>query len=367
MDRNEEQTAHEAEADQALSPGATEGASSSDAADEAPDSTADAILREFQETYGDEEPADTGASEDEGDPEDGETDADAEAADTEQSSQKEETAAAAETDDADDDQFRIPDEQFKALPDGVKKRLGHLNTRAKKAERELAEREREMEPLKDAHQRFSQIQSFVQENEIEPQNVTLLFNAAAAMSKGDFSGFVKMVQPWYNLALQASGEAIDPELQQRVDDGYLTEEDAKELTRARISAQASQGKVQSMQQKNAAMNQAQQSQQEQGRILSAVQQRESHLQSSDADYALKSPAMKSMIEFALKSGAVPKTSEEAVRLVDEAYARVNATFKKPTPPKPTPPRPSSSSTPRGNPAPETTKEAITQALRDMPQ
>lgn len=358
MDPNE-QTVVETEADTALTPSATDGASSSDAADQAPESAADLILREFQEQYGDDEPGETDESDDEGEQESA---PEPEAAEP----KSEQTPEEDQVDDAEDDQFRIPDEQFKSLPEGVRKRLGHLNTRAKKAERELSNLEKDMVPLKDAHQRFTQLQTFVQDNEIQPENVTLLFNAAASLSKGDYKSFLEMVKPWYDMAQQASGEAIAPDLQSRVDDGYLSVEDAQALTRARVQGQISQSRVEALTTRQKQDRDAQQSQQVQQRIVSAITARENELKSSDPDYAQKSQAMQSMVEFALKSGARPTNEQEALALINDAYNRVNATFQKPKPPKATIPMPSASSSPRGNPAPETTREAIFQGLRDMP-
>lgn len=355
MDLNEQQTAPEAEADTSLTPSETDGASSSDAADEAPESFAEQLLQDFRKDYGEEESEET----DEADASAQESEAAAEDAESEQTPEK-------ETDDSDDQEFRIPDEQFKALPDGVRNRLGHLNARAKKAERENADLQKAMEPLKDAHERFTTFQNFVQENDIQPENVTLLFNAAASLSKGDYKSFVEAVQPWYELAQQSLGATIAPDLQQRVDDGYLSAEDAQELTKARATSKVNEGRVESLTARQKADRQAQEAQGAQQEIVSAIQAREAEIQSSDPDYAHKSGALHSMVEFALSNGARPQNKAEALKIINDAYDRVNESFQKPAPPKPTSPRPSVSNPPRGNPEPETTKEAISQALRDMP-
>lgn len=359
MDPNEMETAPEAEANTALSPSATDGASSSDAADQAPESAAEAILREFQEEYGDDEPG-VDPDEPEGDEAQESAEDDPEPAEAAQTPEED------QTDDGDSDEFRIPDDQFKALPSGVKKRLGHLNTRAKKAERELDALQQQMEPLQDAHQRFTQLQNYVQEHDIQPENVTLAFNAMAAMSRGDHEAFIKMVQPWLDQAQQASGQAIAPDLRQQVEDGYLSEEHARELTKSRLQSQISQGKVDALTAKQQQQQKAQQQTHTQSQIVTAIQAREAELQSSDPDYAQKAAAMQSMVQFALESGSRPTNVEQALNLVNNAYDRVNQTFKKPVPPKPTMPRPTASSSPQGNPPPETTKDAIFQGLRGMP-
>jgi len=358
MDPNENQTAIDAEAETAPTPGATdEGASSSDAADEAHEISVEEISREFRETYGTDEPEEPGEPNGDDAPESAPEKP--KAAESEQVPEKEDQGD-------DDDEFRIPDEEFKALPDGVKKRLGHLNTRAKKATRELADLQQKMEPLQDAHQRFTQLQTFVQQNQIEPKNVTVAFNAMAAMSRGDYKQFIELVEPWFNQARYAMGAAISPDLQTRVDDGYLTEEDARELTKARLQSRISQGQVDALRTQQKQVQTQAQNADITRRVVAAVQAREAEIKASDPDYARKHQAMQSMVEFALKGGAFPKSEEDAVKLINDAYERVNTVFPKPEPPKPTTPRPSASTSPRGNPVPVNDYDFAVQALRSMP-
>lgn len=353
MDPNETtETVEQTEAIEAHSPSATEGASSSDAAATEPKTAEEAIRRDFLEKYGDGDTEETDVEE-----------ADAETAEAEQTPEsEEENVAPADTDDAEDDKFRIPDDQFKALPDGVRQRLGYLNARAKKAERELTTARQQVEPLKDAHERFTKLQTYVQDNGIEPQNVTLAFDAMARMSKGDYKGFIDAIKPFYDHALQATGGSILPELQQRVDDGYLSEDDARELTKARAQSEALTGRMQSVERQMATERQTREQAASQQRIVAAVNEREAHYKTSDPDYALKSQAVRSAVEMVLGKGAVPQSPEDAVKLIDDAYALVNANFARPVTPKATPPRPAVSSAPRGATKPTSSYEAVLASL-----
>lgn len=357
MDPNEQTEATvDVAAEQTLSPSETDGASSSEAAVEAPETAEEAIRREFLEKYGSDDGEET--------PEDEDAAAAADDTDTPEAAQKPETDI--QSDDDEDDAFRIPDEDFKGLPQGVKQRIGHLNAKAKKAEREKSELQAEMTPLRDAHERFSTLQNYVKEHDIQPQNVTLAFDAMAKMSRGDFQGFIDAIKPFYDHAMQAAGAAISPDLQQRVDDGYLTEEDAKELTRARVQTQTFKGQAEQFRQRDSERQQQERQSQQTNGILTAINDREAQLKASDPDYALKSQAMKAEIQWLLENGAVPKTAQQALAMVNKAYENVSAKYVKPVAPKPTPPRPSASTPPRGRPEPATTKDAITQSLRDFP-
>ena len=368
MDPNDTTAAPEAAADTTPSPSVTEGTSSSEVVDKAPESAADAIRNSFMEKWGSENPEDTGESEEEAEPEAAEEDGaeeDAEApVDAEAKQKSEDEPSPADTDDGEDDLFRIPDEQFKALPDGVKKRLGHLNTRAKKAERELSEVNARIQPLEEKSSRFDQLQTFVQSHDIEPQNVTLAFNAMAKMSQGDFQGFLDLVTPWYQHAQQAVGAVIAPDLQQRVDDGYLTEEDARAMTKARTEAEVAKGRLNARTERDKQRDEETAAETNRTKIINAINEREAHFKSSDPDYALKSAAIASTIEFAIRAGNVPKSVKEAQEMVNDAHAIVTKSFVKPKPKPPaTPPRPSSSNPTRGEAQPATLQDALYQKLR----
>lgn len=368
MDLNDTETAIEAVAEETLSPSVTEGTSSSDVTDEAEKDSAEAIREDFLKKWGEEESAETDEAGEpelaaEGDADGAETAEDQpDEAETEQNPTEEEPALA-ETDDGEDDEFRIPDEEFKALSGGVKKRLGHLNARAKKAERELSQHAETIKPLEEKSSRFDELQSFVQTNSIQPENVTVAFDAMAKMSAGDYQGFLDLVQPWYQQAQLAVGAAIAPDLQQRVDDGYLTEDDAKELTQARVSAEVNKNRVADLTEKQQQQAESQAAEDNRSSVLQAFNSREAHFKSSDPDYALKSQAIASMIEFAVKGGNIPDTPEKAIEMVNDAHERVTASLAPPKPkPQQTPPRVSATNPAISQSAPKNTHDAIFQKL-----
>lgn len=339
-------------ADEALSPSATEeGASSSDAADQEAISLAEALAKDFHEEHGDAEPGPEETEPEEVEPESDDV-----------PTESEQTPEHAEVDDADDEEFRIPDDQFKALPAGVKKRIGHLNARWKKTERELSEVKAELPTLQDTHERFTKIQSFVQENNIEAENVTKMFNMAAMLSRGDFDGFLETVKPFYEHAAQAAGRTIAADLQEQVENGYLTEEHARELTRSRTQSQNYQAQAERYR-TQAQQTQTQQAEsQEQSRMVQAINQRESHLQASDPDYARKKPVIESLVKMAIKNGASPRTAQEAISLLDDAHAQAGSFAPSPAP-RATAPRPTSTSPGRGAAEPASLKDAIALSLQ----
>jgi hypothetical protein len=192
------------------------------------------------------------------------------------------------------------------------------------------------------------------------EDVATALGAFAKFRTGDYRGFLAELSPILDEARQSAGETFAPDLQKQVEDGYLTEDAARELTKARLEAKRAKEEA------SLAQRQAQ-SVTEQSRraatidtIRSAVNAREAELRSTDPDYAQKAPAVKSFMEYALKRGAIPRTKEEAIQMVNEAHAYA-ATLAPPKPaPAPTAPRPTASSAPRGKPVPTSLLDAFDQ-------
>lgn len=351
--------AAEAEALEAESPAATDGEGSSPSDEETQgNDIADAIRDEFLEKYGektdDEEGEETPASEEE---------AASEGTDGEETKVEDSTdQATSERNDQEED-IRIPDDQWKGLPDNVRQRVGQLNTRARRAEKQIETLTQERATFEDKANRFDVLDNYARENEIQPENISKAYGMMAMLSKQDFAGFLKEVTPYVALAQQALGQSIDPELQQRVDDGYLSEEDAMEITKARVGKTLADGRAEAARTREQARSTEDANQRTMTEIVSAVNARELELKSTDPEYAQKAAQVKNAIKLALESGARPQTKEEGVALVNKAYELVNETFVAPRPaPKPTNRKPSSVNTPPRTKAPAgNLLDALTQA------
>ncbi len=344
----------EAAAEQTSSPEVTDSAPSSGAAEQEA-TTRDRIVDDFLKAFGDGSEETAAAPDDQDQPA---------AQDQEKTSDQPDADQKVAADDATDDKFRIPDEVFKSLPDGVKRRIGHLNATAKKAQRDLAEATGRLETAQPVIERMRSLETFVTENRIDPKNLGAAFGMMAKMARGDFKGFLSDIQPWVDAAKMAAGEAIHPDLKAHVDNGEMTEEMARRVTADRLKAARieHQNKALAARQQQAQESTAQQSHVQ--TILSVVQKREAELR-TDPDFASLEPAIKRQMAFALKRG-VPRSPEEALALVNEAFEIAKESRPKPVaPPKATIPQPGASQMDRGRPKPKSTKEAIMASLLDM--
>lgn len=351
------------EAVETPSPGETDGASSSDAADEAEkeQSAAEKIRDEFLKKYGDDDDGEEKAAV--------ETEAKTEPEPKEPKAESEREKPDTTKDDSDDDKFRLSDKEFKSLPETARQRIGHLNARAKKAERLLADKDAEVETTRDGYERFNRIVEYTKANSIEPDDVTLAFGMMAKLRKGDFQGFLKDANPLIEAARLAAGEAYSPDLQEAIDLGEITEDRAKELTKLRAQDQRSKDLLTRHQQDNEVRQKGDNRSKAVASIAEAVNAREAELKVSDPDYAQKQAAvleyMGRQLERLKKLGATDSvTKDDMVALVNEAhdYATKVTVRSSPNPDRQAPKRPTASSPPRGGPTPKTTKEAIEMAI-----
>lgn len=345
-------TADEAVADTTSTPDVTEGVSASDAVAEDERTPGEKARDEFLEKYGEEEP-----------------EAEETPAEQEPKAEEEPDPAEATRKDDSEDEHRLEDEVFKKLPEPVKQRIGHLNARAKKAERRLEEQSAEVETYKDSHQRFNTLQTYVQENNIQPENVTKAFDIMARLSKGDFEGFLTEIQPWVDLAQQATGKVYAPDLQDRIDNGYITEDVAVEITQARKQKELAEARAAQLKTVDDTRTAEAAATENVNSIVNAVNAREAEIRSSDPDYAHKAAKVKQLVNFALSNGVRLDTPAAAVKMVNDAYAAANAEATKPQAPRPkTPPRPTSSTTARGQVQAASLEEALSQAAESyVPQ
>lgn len=352
------------EAVETSSPEETDGASSSDAAEEAvkEQSAAEKIRDEFLKKYGEDgdetDKAEVDAkAEEEPEAKEPEADAERDAPDTTK-------------DEGDDDKFRLSDKEFKSLPEAARQRIGHLNARAKKAERQLTELTSEVETVRDGYERFHRILEYTKANNIERSDVTLAFGMMAKLRSGDFEGFLKDANPLIEAARLAAGDAYSPDLQEAIDLGEITEDRAKELTRLRAQSKRNIELVARAARETEERQTVDQRSKSVAQIAAAVNAREAELKVSDPDYAQKQTAvleyMGRQLERLKKLGATDSvTKDDMVALVNEAHeyaTKVTVPKVQADPARQAPRRPTVSSIPRGGPTPKSTKEAIEMAI-----
>lgn len=204
------------------------------------------------------------------------------------------------------------------LPDGdpTEEELKDYSQKANARIRDLVSQRNE---ARNVAQRVEPIFNFLEQNQIPQQDLDVVLDLTARLRHGDFAGFLQGVTPYVELAQQYTGQALPADLQQQVQQGYVSPEIAKELAQRRAQLQISQDNVQTAQR---SMH-MQQVEQRAGSIRTAIEGWEAQARKSDPDYALKAEMVRRTSQAIMQEHGVPQTPEDALKVVETAYEEVN--------------------------------------------
>jgi hypothetical protein len=211
---------------------------------------------------------------------------------------------------------------------------------------------------RDAAQQAAPITNYMRENDIPMQDVDVILQLSGLLRHGNFEGFLEGVKPYVDLALQVTGKVLPPDLQQKVNQGYVSREVARELAQRRAQIQVTQHQAnmdQERQQREQAAQRQRAIQFNAGVIRNAVIQWEDATKANDPDYGLKADVVRRTAQALIQQYGPPKSPEQAVEYVKAAYAEANTVAQRFRPPKPATSRVPSSvhqsaTTPRAEPS-----------------
>jgi len=113
----------------------------------------------------------------------------------------------------------------------------HEHPRWKKLKSERDDFKQRLESYEPKAEQYEKIAQYTQENNISGEDFQQAMSLAALLNTDPAKG-IEALESTLERFKVASGQALPGDLQDRVDSGYLSEEDAKALSDARIQAQA---------------------------------------------------------------------------------------------------------------------------------
>lgn len=229
----------------------------------------------------------------------------------------------------------LSQEEFKQLSRKTQSRI-------KSFERKLTAKDQEISGLKTKADEFDKIETFVRNSGLTNEAVGATLQIAALMRSNPREALARLT-PLVGQLQQIVGETLPPELAQRVQQGFLTEDDARAL--ARSSADAALARRQAAE--IAAQREVETTQRTQREATDAtvgtIETWESNKAKTDPDWNLKRDEIAEQVELAIerenrrRQGLDPRspawfpTPEEAVKLSEDALGRVNDRMKRFTP------------------------------------
>lgn len=235
------------------------------------------------------------------------------------------------------------------------------NKRIRQLAAEKNELRAEIEPLKEKAGRFDAITSFMETNGLEPQDVDNGFEIMALLKNGDMRTAYQRLAPIMDYVSQAVGATLPKDLQEQVQLGYITPENAQQLAQSRYSAQANAERAQRVTEQ--AQRQAQEQQREQlaKAAITAVDNWYDTKAAKDPDWKLKENRVVDLVKLHCLEKGLPNSAEAAVEIAENALKQVEADIRRFRPkPEQITPTAGRTSNPAAKPEPESMLDVVMQ-------
>ena len=253
----------------------------------------------------------------------------------------------------------------KVDPDPTPEELAQFTPKTRKRIEDLVRQRKSLETqlatIQPAAESFAKLSTYVSANRLNSQEVSDGLALMASLKRGDFKTFYDGVMPLVKVAAEAIGESLPDDLYQKVEDGTVSEDEAKELARLRHENSYLKGETTEAK----AAREADAVRQQGESVRGAISQWEAQIRARDPDFTAKQPFIKHVAGSFLNQYGIPKTPEEGVRMAKGVYEEVNTMFaqfgRKPQPTVRQPNGGGPSSTGVAA-APQTLQEAVSQAI-----
>lgn len=251
--------------------------------------------------------------------EDGEPDADSKAKEDASSASEEGEKGKEDEEDAD-----FTDEDLAKEKPSTRKRIQKLISKLDDAH----SRAEEYEPKA---QRFQEISDFMATNGITSEEASEAF-AVMALVKSDPAQALERLRQHVSTIEETLGEGNLPaDLKQKVEDGLLDEDTAKEVSKARAQARFEREQREAYQQAEQQRTEQQQAQGQQQLVSNALDSWQASMQQKDPDYPIKHGFVKDKLTALIQQHGAPRTAQEANQYADIAYGMVNEELSKVAP------------------------------------
>ncbi len=242
----------------------------------------------------------------------------------------------------------------------TRKRIQHFIGKTKEQAAEIGR----LQPLAEQAER---INGFVQNSGLDWDEVNSGFELMRLMKTNPIEAREKLAPIWDALN-KVCGVELPPELQQKVDQGYVDEATARELAQSQAQARLAQNANQRTAERIQQTQQAAAHQHATNSVKSAVSTFESSWKKSDPDFAAKYPRVMEKVELTLSrmaaSGKRLSSPADAVKVIEDAKKAVEADLKPFLSKREAiAPLPNGAVAANGNPKPKSMADAVAMGLR----
>lgn len=333
------------------------------------------VVKNATDKYDSEDEGDKPKSKGEGSKDSEEDDSDSDGSEEDASSASDEKGkkdkSSKDTEEAKDDDEFTEEDLAKEKPQ-TQRRIRNLLGR-------LEDTHSQVENLKPAAEGYQQIESYMSDHGITPEEASEAFTIMALVKTDPAQALERMQGHVKNIASYVGDEMPD-DIRQKVEDGILDEETGKELSKARAEARRERQKSEGIQQQYQQQQQQQQTAQTQQAVAQALDNWQASKSQEDPNYQQKHELVSTQLRALVAQYGTPRNAEEAGLYAEKAYDFANQQFQRlaganpqqpvqdPQTPKYQPKREKrsiqsrASSGPSPKPKPETTLDVIKQTV-----
>jgi hypothetical protein len=176
--------------------------------------------------------------------------------------------------------------------------------------------------LQNDSEQYAKITDFIEKNNLTAKDSVEGFKIMAAIRNNPDLAY-KMLGHHIKNVIKVTGRSLPEDIQNKVDDGFLDEDAAKELsqTRAKLARVQNQRKI------DHARNQKLHTRNQSDMLTGALQTWGENTLAKDVDFSLKQPEFNDRVVALVNERGQPQSQAEVLSLVEDAYATVNERFK----------------------------------------
>ncbi|MGN7964315.1 hypothetical protein [Brucella sp. 22210] len=269
-------------------------------------------------------------------------------------------------DDEQKDPSELTEEEKKQLTPSQQHRIRELAQKTKAAQEEVTRFQQELEVMKPKAERMDQLIGYMQTHEITPDHLDNALGLTAMINRGDYRQALPILEGLIQQVRQSVGDVLPDDLQQQVNLGYITEQHARELNRAKAGERQMADKMQRERARQDQERQQREVQEVTNRAVNAAEAWNREQATTDPDWNLKRELVTQGMELELRrvgAEGYPRTEKDVRDLLNKVKAAVEQNLSRFRPaPKPITPVTGGSVSPRSAAKPSSYLDAINLGL-----
>ena len=225
-----------------------------------------------------------------------------------------------------------PDEEKDLTEDELKSLSARTQRRFRKLNSDVKTRDTLIGQLEPKAQEFDRLDQFVRSAGLSPTDVQGTLRIASQLRSDPHAAYEALLPIMQHLEA-AIGNVLPPELAQRVQAGYLTEQDALAMSRAASHASFSRQQLEAERQQQQEWSYRQNRQQQLDTTVSSVEGWEKQQATRDPDWHLKQADIRELVELEVSRKRLADqnwlpSQDEALKITKAAYDKVNDRLKR---------------------------------------